>query len=66
MPGLGRAFFVLGLPFSIQREALRITAHVGRRIERLAVDRSVEVFATEGWIAHLRRERVVLEFAVAR
>src|SRR5258705_4090691 len=51
---------------SIQRNPLRIAAHVRRRIERLAVDRPVVVFAPEGRIADIRREGVVLELAVAR
>ena len=66
MPGRDRAFFVKWMLRSIQREALRIAAHVRRRVERLAVDRAVEVFARERRIADLRREGVVLELAVAR
>src|SRR5580704_5707629 len=50
---------------SIQRNTARITAHVGGRIERLAVDRAVVVLAREGWIAKLRRKGVVGELAIA-
>ena len=48
------------------REVLRIAAEIRRRIERLAVDRAVVVLARERWVPDRRRERVVLEFAVAR
>ena len=54
------------LPLSIQRELGRIAAQIRRRVERLAVDRAVDVFARERRIAELRREGVVLELAVAR
>ncbi len=53
-------------PQSIQREALRIAAEILRRIERLTIDRTVAVLARERGITNLRRECVVLEFAVAR
>src|SRR5205085_10945640 len=52
---------------SIQRERLRIpSAKVGWRIERLPVDRAVLVLAREGWVSDLRREGIILEFAVTR
>ena len=67
MPGRSRAFFVGGYcQRSIQREAPRGAAHIRRRAQRLAIDRAVVVFARERRIAELRREGVVLEFAVAR
>ena len=42
---------------SIQRERLRIAAHVRRRVERLAVDRAVAVLARERRIADRPAER---------
>src|SRR5882762_3276544 len=68
MPGLDRAFFSPGECRLIrrQRDGQRIAAHVRRRVERLTVDRPVEVFAGERRVADLRREGVVLELAVAR
>src|SRR3954454_7169648 len=54
------------LQLSIQRESLRIpSAQVRGRVERLAVDRSIVVFARERWIPDRRREGVIGEFAVA-
>ena len=43
-PGI---FVIEAMLRSIQREALRIAAHVRRRVQRLAVDRAVQVFAGE-------------------
>src|SRR5881227_2730216 len=59
-------FDSVGNSASVQREILRIAADIGRRGERLAIDRTVEVFAGEGRIAHRWRESVVGELAVAR
>src|SRR6202040_4042535 len=50
---------------SIQRETLRISAHVGRRVERLAVDRAIVVLAPEGWHPELRRIGIIGKLAVA-
>src|SRR5882757_2801276 len=66
MPGQDRAFSSRDLPSPIQRDALRISAQIRRRIERLAVDRPVPVLAPETWVSEFRRESVVGEFAVAR
>jgi len=49
-----------------KREGARIAAEIGRRHQRLAVDRPVQVLAAERGIAVFRRERVVCELAVAR
>src|SRR5438445_10859838 len=63
----GRRGIGIALANSIQRERLRVpSTKVRRRIEWLAVDRAVLVFAPERWIAELRRKRVVGEFAVTR
>src|SRR3954468_22761373 len=67
MPGRSRAFFVWRLLLSIrQRNPGRIAAHVRGRVERRTINRAVEVFARKRRVADLRREGVVLEFAVAR
>src|SRR5258708_32242219 len=50
---------------SIQREPLRVPAHIRRWVERLAVDRAIVVLARERWVPELRREGVIAEFAVA-
>ena len=50
---------------SIQREPRRIAAQVGRRVERLAVDRAVVVLAGERRVPVRRRESVIQELAVA-
>src|ERR1700722_465790 len=50
----------------LKREAARISAHVRRRAERLAVDRAIVVFAREVGVPDIRRKRVIGEFAVAR
>src|SRR5580698_2857415 len=66
MPGQSRAFFVEALSRrSIQRIAPAVATHVRWRVGRLAVDRAVVVLARERGITELRREGVVLEFAVA-
>ena len=51
---------------SVQREGPRIAAEVGRRTERLTIDRAVVVLARERGIADIRRVRIVVELAVAR
>src|SRR5258708_26437210 len=50
----------------IKREAGRLAAEIRRRVERLAVDRTVVVLARERWESDRRREGVVCELAVAR
>src|SRR3977135_2400450 len=49
---------------TIQREVPRIAAQIRRRVERLAVDRAIEVLAPERWVPDLRRKRVIDELAV--
>src|SRR5665213_2885781 len=66
MPGRSRAFFVSSISSrSIQRKAPGAAADVRRCAQRLAVDRAVVVLARERRITNVRRECVILEFAVA-
>src|SRR4051794_30158471 len=51
---------------SIQREAGRVSAQIRRRVERLAIDRAIAVFARKRWIPDVRRVSVVHELALAR
>src|SRR6266852_5326215 len=50
----------------IKREAGRLAAEIRRRVERLAVDRTVVVLARERWESDRRREGVVGELAIPR